>query len=307
MSELTYLELHGDRIAYRDAGNGPALLLIHGMAGSSATWQAIIPQLSKKFRVIAPDLLGHGMSAKPRGDYSLGAFAVFLRDLLDALGVARATVIGQSLGGGIAMQFAHQHRDYCERLALIGSGGLGPDLSPLLRMLSAPGAEFVLPVVAPQPVLNLGNKLGSWLTSAGIQSPRAGQMWHAYSSLSDAQTRRAFLRTLRSVVDYRGQAVSALNKLHVAEGLPTVLIWGDQDRIIPVAHAYAAHDVVAGSRLEVLEGVGHFPHVEAPIAVADILETFIASTTPRGHPGSRVQAGYVPGGYNAELVRQTSP
>jgi pimeloyl-ACP methyl ester carboxylesterase len=307
MNELTYLELHGDRIAYRDAGDGPTLLLIHGMAGSSATWQAIIPRLSKKFRVIAPDLLGHGMSAKPRGDYSLGAFAVFLRDLLDELGVDRATVIGQSLGGGIAMQFAHQHRDYCERLALIGSGGLGPDLSPLLRMLSAPGAEFVLPVVAPQPVLNLGNKIGSWLTSAGIQSPRAGQMWHAYSSLSDAQTRRAFLRTLRSVVDYRGQAVSALNKLHVAQGLPALLIWGDNDRIIPVAHAYAAHDAVPGSRLEVLEGVGHFPHVEAPMAVADILETFIASTTPRGQPGNGMQAGYVPGGYNADLVRQTKP
>jgi pimeloyl-ACP methyl ester carboxylesterase len=307
MNELTYLELHGDRIAYRDAGDGPTLLLIHGMAGSSATWQAIIPRLSKKFRVIAPDLLGHGVSAKPRGDYSLGAFAVFLRDLLDELGVDRATVIGQSLGGGIAMQFAHQHRDYCERLALIGSGGLGPDLSPLLRMLSAPGAEFVLPVVAPQPVLNLGNKIGSWLTSAGIQSPRAGQMWHAYSSLSDAQTRRAFLRTLRSVVDYRGQAVSALNKLHVAQGLPALLIWGDNDRIIPVAHAYAAHDAVPGSRLEVLEGVGHFPHVEAPMAVADILETFIASTTPRGQPGNGMQAGYVPGGYNADLVRQTKP
>jgi pimeloyl-ACP methyl ester carboxylesterase len=307
MNELTYLELHGDRIAYRDAGDGPTLLLIHGMAGSSATWQAIIPRLSKKFRVIAPDLLGHGMSAKPRGDYSLGAFAVFLRDLLDELGVDRATVIGQSLGGGIAMQFAHQHRDYCERLALIGSGGLGPDLSPLLRMLSAPGAEFVLPVVAPQPVLNLGNRIGSWLTSAGIQSPRAGQMWHAYSSLSDAETRRAFLRTLRSVVDYRGQAVSALNKLHVAQGLPALLIWGDNDRIIPVAHAYAAHDAVPGSRLEVLEGVGHFPHVEAPMAVAEILETFIASTTPRGHPGNGMQAGYVPGGYNADLVRQTKP
>ncbi|MGA7052832.1 MAG: alpha/beta fold hydrolase [Mycobacterium sp.] len=308
MNELTYLELHGDRIAYRDAGDGPTLLLIHGMAGSSATWQAIIPRLSKKFRVIAPDLLGHGMSAKPRGDYSLGAFAVFLRDLLDELGVDRATVIGQSLGGGIAMQFAHQHRDYCERLALIGSGGLGPDLSPLLRVLSAPGAEFVLPIVAPQPVLNLGNKLGSWLTSAGIQSPRAGQMWHAYSSLSDAQTRRAFLRTLRSVVDYRGQAVSALNKLHVAEGLPTVLIWGDNDRIIPVAHAYAAHDAVLGSRLEVLEGVGHFPHVEAPMAVADILETFVDSTTPHAHPGGRAHAGgYVPDGYNAALVRQTRP
>jgi pimeloyl-ACP methyl ester carboxylesterase len=307
MSELSYLELHGDRIAYRDAGDGPALLLIHGMAGSSATWQAIIPQLSKKFRVIAPDLLGHGMSAKPRGDYSLGAFAVFLRDLLDELGVDRATVIGQSLGGGIAMQFAHQHRDYCERLALIGSGGLGPDLSPLLRMLSAPGAEFLLRVAAPQPVVNLGNKLGAWLTSSGIQSPRAGQMWHAYSSLSDAETRWAFLRTLRSVVDYRGQAVSALNKLHLAEGLPTVLIWGDDDRIIPVAHAYAAHDALTGSRLEVLEGVGHFPHAEAPTAVADILETFIASTTPQGHPDSPVPAGYVPSGYNADLVRQTRP
>ena len=223
------------------------------------------------------------MSAKPRGDYSLGAFAVFLRDLLDELGVNRATVIGQSLGGGIAMQFSHQHRDYCERLALIGSGGLGPDLSPLLRMLSAPGAEFVLPVVAPQRVLSLGNKLGSWLT---------GEMWNAYSSLSDAQTRRAFLRTLRSVVDHRGQAVSALNKLHLATGLPTLLIWGDHDRIIPVAHAYAAHDAVAGSRLEVLKGVGHFPHAEAPMAVADILEDFIASTTPQTLSDSPVQTGY---------------
>src|SRR5882724_2671431 len=164
MSELTYLELHGDRIAYREAGHGHALLLIHGMAGSSATWRAIIPELSKKYRVVAPDLLGHGASAKPRGDYSLGAFAAWLRDLLDELGISRATVIGQSLGGGVAMQFTYQHRDYCERLALISSGGLGPDLSWILRILSAPGAELVLPVVAPRPVVNIVNKLGSWLT-----------------------------------------------------------------------------------------------------------------------------------------------
>jgi len=281
MTELNYLELHGDRIAYRDAGRGPALLLIHGMAGSSVTWRALIPQLSKNYRVIAPDLLGHGESAKPRGDYSLGAFAVWLRDFLDELGVDRATIVGQSLGGGIAMQFAHQHRDYCERLVLIGSGGLGPDLSPVLRILSAPGAEFVLPVVAPQPVLNLGNKLASWLTSAGVQAPRAGQMWLAYSSLSEPQARQAFLRTLRSVVDYRGQAVSALNKLHLTAGLPTLLIWGDHDRIIPVSHAYAAHAALAGSRLEVLEGIGHFPHVEAPTTVAEMLEDFLASTAPR--------------------------
>ena len=168
---MKFLDLHGDRVAYREAGAGEALLLIHGMAGSSATWRAVLPQLSKKYRVVAPDLFGHGESAKPRGDYSLGAFAAWLRDLLDELGITRATVVGHSLGGGVAMQFTYQHRDYCERLVLISSGGLGPDLSWILRMLSAPGVELVLPVVAPRPVLNVGNTLGSWLTSAGIHSP----------------------------------------------------------------------------------------------------------------------------------------
>ena len=128
-TEVKHLHLHGDRVAYREAGTGEALLLVHGMAGSSATWRAVLPELSKKYRVIAPDLIGHGQSDKPRGDYSLGAFAAWLRDLLDELGIARATVVGQSLGGGVAMQFAYQHRDYCERLVLISSGGLGPDLS----------------------------------------------------------------------------------------------------------------------------------------------------------------------------------
>ena len=278
MSETRYLDLHGERIAYQDEGSGEALLLIHGMAGSSATWRAVTPGLSKKYRVLAPDLFGHGASAKPRGDYSLGAFAASLRDLLDELGIQRVTVVGQSLGGGVAMQFTYQHRDYCQRLVLISSGGLGPDVNWILRFLSAPGTELVLPVVAPLPVLNLGNKVGSWLTSAGIQSPRAGEIWKAYSSLSDRQTRQAFLRTLRSVVDYRGQAVSALSKIHLSHGLPTLLIWGEQDRIIPVAHGYAAHDAVPGSRLEVLPGVGHFPHVESPAAVVDILDDFITST-----------------------------
>lgn len=278
MSELKYLVLHRERVAYQDVGDGDTLLLIHGIAGSSATWRAVTPQLSKRYRVVAPDLPGHGKSAKPRGDYSLGAFAVWLRDLLDELGITRVTVVGHSLGGGVAMQFAYQHRDYCRRVVLIGSGGLGPDLNWILRILSAPGAELVLPVIAPQPMLNLGAKVGSWLTSAGVRSPRAGEMWNAYASLSDRQTRQAFLRTLRSVMDYRGQAVSALSKMHLTHGLPTLLIWGDQDRIIPVAHGYAAHAAVPGSRLEVLAGVGHFPHVESPTAVVEILDDFIVAT-----------------------------
>jgi pimeloyl-ACP methyl ester carboxylesterase len=278
MSELKFLDLHGDRVAYRDAGQGEVLLLIHGMAGSSATWRAVLPQLSKRYRVVAPDLIGHGQSDKPRGDYSLGAFAVWLRDFLDELGIARATVIGHSLGGGVAMQFVYQHPDYCQRLVLISSGGLGPDVGLMLRLLSAPGAEFVLPIIAPPPVLSVGNKVKSWLTSAGIQSPRGAELWSSYSSLSDRQTRQSFLRTLRSVVDYRGQAVSALNRLQVAAELPVMAIWGERDNIIPVDHAYAAHTAREDTRLEVLPGVGHFAQVEAPTKVVDLIEDFIATT-----------------------------
>ncbi len=288
MSETKFLQLHGDRVAYRDVGEGDeALLLIHGMAGSSETWRGVIPQLSRRYRVVAPDLLGHGQSAKPRGDYSLGAFAVWLRDLLDELGVAQATIVGQSLGGGVAMQFVYQHPDYCRRLILISSGGLGPDVGWTLRLLSAPGAEFILPVIAPRPVLSAGNKLRSWFSAAGIQSPRGAELWSAYSSLSDAETRQAFLRTLRSVVDYRGQAVSALNRLHMASEVPIMAIWGDHDRIIPVDHAYAAHDARPESRLEVLEGVGHFPHVERPHEVVDLIDDFIATTSQSADTDAR--------------------
>ncbi|MCV7151581.1 alpha/beta fold hydrolase [Mycolicibacterium pyrenivorans] len=279
MSEMKFLELHGDRVAYQDVGSGDeTLLLIHGMAGSSETWRAVIPQLSKKYRVIAPDLLGHGQSAKPRSDYSLGAFAVLLRDLLEELGISRATVVGQSLGGGVAMQFAYQHPDFCQRLVLISSGGLGPDVGWTLRLLSSPGAELLLPVIAPPPVVTAGNKLRSWFAAGGIQSPRGAEMWSAYSSLADSQTRQAFLKTLRSVVDYRGQSVSALNRLHLTSDLPTMVIWGDQDRIIPMEHGYAVHEARPGCRLEVLTGVGHFPHVERPGEVADLIEDFIETT-----------------------------
>ncbi len=171
--------MHGDRVAYRDEGVGDVLLLIHGMAGSSETWRSVIPQLSKKFRVIAPDLLGHGESAKPRGDYSLGAFAVWLRDFLDELGVSHATVVGHSLGGGFAMQFVYQRPDYAKRLVLISSGGLGPDVGLILRLLSAPGAEPVLPIIAPKPVLTVGNALRSWFSGAGIRSPHGAELWSA--------------------------------------------------------------------------------------------------------------------------------
>ena len=276
MTELTYLELHGERVAYVDEGHGEVLLLLHGMAGSSQTWRSVIRPLSRHYRVVAPDLPGHGQSAKPRSDYSLGAFAVLLRDLLDELGVTRATIIGHSLGGGIAMQFVYQHPDYAQRLILIGSGGLGPDVGLTLRMLSAPGAEFIMPIIAPQKVLAVGERMWSWLRNVGIESPRGEEIWRSYSSLSDAPTRQAFLRTLRSVVDYRGQAVSALSRLTEKTDVPVMAIWGDRDAIIPVEHAYAAQRARPDIRLEVLPGVGHFPQAERPAEVVELIEDFIS-------------------------------
>ncbi len=276
MPDVKFLDLHGDRIAFLDEGHGEVVLLLHGMGGSSATWRSVIGPLSRKYRVIAPDLIGHGQSAKPRSDYSLGAFAVFLRDLLDELGVTSATIVGHSLGGGVAMQFTYQHPDYCRRLILISSGGLGQEVGWALRLLSAPGAELILPIIAPSPVLAGGERVRSWLARFGIQTPRGDEIWSAYSSFADKETRHSFLRTLRSVVDYRGQSVSALNRLGVKADTPTMAIWGDQDAIIPVEHAFAAHQARPGTRLKVLTGVGHFPQVERPSEVVDLIDDFIS-------------------------------
>ena len=187
-----------------------------------------------------------------------------------------ATIVGHSLGGGVAMQFTYQHPDYCQRLILISSGGLGQEVGWALRLLSAPGAELILPIIAPSPVLAGGEKVRSWLARFGIQTPRGDEIWSGYSSFADRETRHSFLRTLRSVVDYRGQSVSALNRLGVKADTPTMAIWGDQDAIIPVEHAFAAHEARPGTRLEVLTGVGHFPQVERPTEVVDLIDDFIS-------------------------------
>ncbi|MGE5698091.1 MAG: alpha/beta fold hydrolase [Candidatus Sericytochromatia bacterium] len=275
MSNLRTITLHGDRVAYRDEGAGEVLLLIHGVGGSSQNWRELAPILSTKYRVIAPDLLGHGESDKPRGDYSLGAFAVWLRDFLDALGISKVTVVGHSFGGGVALQFAHQHKEYVRRLVLVSSGGLGGDLGNLLRMLSLPGAELALRLIASRPAIKAAGMFRARKSSPDSVT-RYSETFRAHAALSNRDNRQAFLRTLRSVVDHRGQAVCALNRLHV--DLPTMIIFGDQDRCIPVAHAYAAHSAMPGSRLHVLPGVLHHPHVERPETVMTLIDDFMATT-----------------------------
>src|ERR687888_6415 len=224
------IELHGHRVSYRIAGEGPTILLIHGIAGRSEQWAESMALLAEDYTVIAPDLLGHGASAKPRGDYSLGAYASGVRDLAAALGHDRATVVGHSLGGWLR-----------------ATGGA---VAATLGRLGLRAGEDLAGV------------------AAGI------------ASLGDAAARGAFVHTARAAIDAGGQRVSATDRLYLAAHLPTLIVWGERDPIIPVAHGRAAQAAIPGSRLEVFEGAGHFPHREHPVRFLSVLEAFLRETEP---------------------------
>lgn len=274
------ISIHGHEVRFFRAGEGPALLLVHGMAGSAATWKSVMPRLARDYTVIAPDLLGHGKSATPRTDYSLGAFAAGLRDLLVTQGIERATVVGHSLGGGIAMQMAYQHPERVERLVLVGSGGLGSEVSPVLRLLTLPGAEYLMPLIFTSYSRDIGNKISMLLHRGGLRAPAAEETWRAYVSLTEGGSRQAFVKTLRSVIDLSGQSVSAHDRLYLATHMPTLIMWGERDQIIPVDHAYSAHEAMPGSRLEIFPESGHFLHTEEPDRFIRVLRDFLATTSP---------------------------
>jgi len=279
---LQHTTIHGREVAYRLAGRGPLVVLIHGLAGSSRTWEPVIDGLAEHCTVLAPDLPGHGESAKPYdGDYSLGSLASSVRDLIAALGYERATIVGQSLGGGVAMQFAYQFPTHCERLVLVGSGGLGREVTPLLRVLTVPGLEYVLPLVLNRPVREVGRGVLAGLARFGLHPSAYGaEIWRSFESLGDPETRDAFMRTMRAVIDVGGQRVSAHDRLPLARDIPTLIIWGSNDSIIPCRHAAAAHETLPSSRIEIFDGVGHYPHCEDPQRFLEVLLDFIATTVP---------------------------
>jgi len=250
---VRHVDLHGRAVAHRQVGAGPVVLLIHGLGATMHVWDHVAGVLAERCTVVTVDLPGHGGSAPPAGDYSLGASASVLRDLLDALGHPRVTVVGHSLGGGVAMQFAYQFPERAERLVLVASGGLGPEINRWLRAATLPGADIVLRLVASRPV--------TWLRrgSGADRSPTA---------------RRTFLRTLRAVVDHRGQAADATDRLYLLDRLPTLLVWGRHDHVIPVAHAERAHAAMPGSRLEVFDHAGHCPHLDDPSRFAVVVADF---------------------------------
>ena len=277
------LTLHGHTVSYLEAGSGPVILLVHGITGRADQWSPVMELLSERFTVVAPDLLGHGRSAKPRGDYSLGAYAAGLRDLVLALGHERVTVVGHSLGGGVAMQFAYQFPERCERLALASSGGLGREVHTALRAAALPGSEVVLPLISHRRLVAAGAAVAGALRGVGIQAgPDLAELARGYGSLADAEARHAFLLTLRAVIDPAGQRVSARDRLYLAEEMPVLIVWGARDRIIPLAHGEGAHEAMPGSTFEVFEDAGHFPQLADPVRFARVLGDFVERSEPAG-------------------------
>jgi pimeloyl-ACP methyl ester carboxylesterase len=285
MSDMSAMEprtvsLHGRAVSYVQEGSGPVLLLIHGMAGTYETWRPVIEPLALLHTVIAPDLPGHGSSEPSGGDYSLGTLAAGLRDLLVKLGHERATLVGHSLGGGIAMQFAYQFPEITERLVLVSSGGLGPEVSPVLRAAALPGASLFIAATA-VPGRIAGSALARGLASVGLQpSADVAEVARGYASLADPGRRGAFLATLRSVVGTEGQRIDAGDRLYLAGGVPALIVWGRRDRIIPVAHGEDAHQTIPGSYLEIFDNAGHMPQLEAPGRFVAVLERFLMDTDP---------------------------
>jgi pimeloyl-ACP methyl ester carboxylesterase len=281
------IRLHGREVAYVVGGEGPTLLLIHGIGGDWRTWEPVLEGLARQHRVVAPDLPGHGGSAQGAGDYSLGALASALRDLGGALGIERATVIGHSLGGGIAMQFSYQFPERCERLVLVSSGGLGPDVGLILRLATLPGSELFLSLTAPaaRSLINLATSAGGALR---IRPPAHAEFYaRTFAALADRETRAAFLGTLRGVVGTRGQLVDARDRLYLAQHMPTLTAWGERDAILPVDHAHAAQEAMPGSRLEIFEDAGHLPQLDDPRRFIDVVENFVTTTDPSTYSTER--------------------
>lgn len=271
----------GHRRAFVTGGSGPAVLLLHGIGCDHTTWQRSLELLAQDHTVIAPDFLGHGHSDSPRADYSVGAYADRLRDLLTLLEIPTATVVGHSFGGGVALQFAYQYPALTERLVLVDPGGIGPQIHPLLRAMTLPGAGPALGVWTFPPLLAVtrlaAGVVHHYKVPGSIDLPFALSV---LGSIADSRRRAAFLHILRAVIDWRGQQLSILSRAGLLSTTPILLVWGERDSVIPVIQADEFGRVLPHARIHRVAGAGHFPHIDAPQEFSEVLTDFLTTTAP---------------------------
>lgn len=277
-----FATLHGYKRAFRMAGSGPAVLLLHGIGDNSLAWEPVFEQLSEKYTVIAPDLLGHGLSDRPRADYSVSAFANGMRDLLTYLDIERVTVVGHSLGGGVAGQFAYQYPEMVERLVLVGTGGVTKGVNPALRALSLPLSELALGVISVPGVFptfsTVARMMQNLLPMAMFRDNT--EVVRVLERMPEKGSAEVFARTLRSAVDWRGQVVTMLDRCYLSAAIPTLIVWGSDDQVIPVSHAHMLHSAMPDSQLEIFEKSGHFPFRDEPARFVDLFLRFVSATNP---------------------------
>ncbi|WP_127481301.1 alpha/beta fold hydrolase [Nocardioides pantholopis] len=286
--EVRFATVHGHRRAYVQVGSGPALLLLHGLGCDHTTWSPVIEALAEHHTVIAPDLLGHGQSDKPRADYTLGGYANGMRDLLTVLGIEQATVVGHSFGGGVAMQFAYQYPERTERLALVASGGLGPEVSPIIRAITTPGFHQAMGLLTLPGLRHLGTTGLRLLAATGVKHIRdLDEVATIYDSLKDPAARTAMRHVVRGVVDWQGQVVTMADRAYLTDAMPMAVIWGRDDMVLPVQHAHQAATLAPTARVEVMADAGHFPHKDHPQRFARILTDFIRTTEPASYSRAR--------------------
>ena len=285
---MRYITVHGHRRAYVRMGSGPVVLLLHGLACDHTTWNPVIESLARTHTVIAPDLLGHGQSDKPRADYSVGGYANGMRDLLTILGVDSATVVGHSFGGGVAMQFAYQYPERTERLVLVGSGGLGPDVTPAIRAITTPGFHQVMGVLSAPVLRHVTTTTMRMLSRSGVAQLRdLDEVADIYESFRDPRTRAAIRHVVRAVVDWKGQIVTMADRAYLTEAMPICVVWGADDLVIPVAHASNASALAPTARVEIIPDAGHFPHKDHPERFVKIVRDFIRTTEPARYDRER--------------------
>jgi pimeloyl-ACP methyl ester carboxylesterase len=279
--EVQYLTVHGHRRAFVKTGSGPVLLLLHGLGCDHTTWRPVIDTLAKRYTVVAPDLLGHGRSDKPRADYSVGGYANGVRDLLTVLGVDKVTVVGHSFGGGVAMQFAYQFPERTERMVLVASGGLGPEVSPAIRAITTPGFHQAMGLLTLPGVRHLGVAGLRAAAQSGLKATRdLDEVAEIYDSFKDPNARAAIRHVVRAVVDWRGQIVTMADRAYLTEAMPMAVVWGSDDHVIPVRHASNAAALAPKARVEVIPNAGHFPHKDHPERFARIVHDFVRTTRP---------------------------
>ncbi len=280
--------IHGHERAYVKVGQGPALLLLHGLGCDHTTWLPVMRDLAKHFTVIAPDLLGHGLSAKPRADYSVGGYANGMRDLLTVLNVDKVTVVGHSFGGGIAMQFAYQFPERTERMILVAPGGLGPEVTPVIRAITLPGFHQAMGVVTVPGVRHVGKVGMRLLSRTGLNATRdLAEVAEIYESFKDPRARAAIRHVVRAVVDAKGQIVTMVDRAYLTQAMPMLVVWGADDLVIPAKHAEHAARIAPGAVVEVLPNSGHFPHKDHPDRFVKIVQTFVRATDPAAYHRGR--------------------